>query len=79
MGVWECKSCNYKNVMRINGDEELDKLRTRVQKVMIKAVRAKGEHNRKDLSERYEKLKSLLNREEGKQIAVIEREINGGK
>lgn len=79
MGVWECKSCNYKNVMRINGDEELDKLRTRVQKVMIKAVRAKGEHNRKELKERYEKLKNLLNREEGKQIAVIEREINGGK
>ena len=65
--------------MRINGDEELDKLRTRVQKVRVKVVRAKGEYNRKELTERYEKLKSLLNREEGKQIIVIEREINGGK
>lgn len=65
--------------MRINGDEELDKLRTRVQKVRIKVVRAKCEHNRKELTERYEKLKSLLSREEGKQIIVIEREINGGK
>lgn len=65
--------------MRINGDEELDKLRTRVQKVRIKAVREKGEHNRKELTERYEKLKSLLSREEGKQITVVEREINGGK
>lgn len=65
--------------MRINGNEEIDKLRTRVQKVGIKALRAKSEHNKKELSERYEKLKSLLNREEGKQITVIEREINGGK
>lgn len=65
--------------MRINGDEELDKLRIRVQKARIKVVRAKGEHNRKELSERYEKLKNLLSRKEGKQITVIEREINGGK